>query len=270
MNTKNTYTLKVGKGLPAERLEIVNECYNSFSLKCLQDIDLKGKTVLDVGCGSGLFACELARLVAHEGKVIAVDISSGQLEIAKENAEKQNLNNIEFIKCSAFELNSLKMEVDCIYSRFLLVHLENPVSVLKQELSLLKPGGYLISAEFPFAYDTISCYPKSETFDRVKELRNALLKLHSTDFSIGMKIPGILKELGCSLVYSRINQPMLDTPREKSQLRLGLKETGKNLISKGFFSEDELKSLSKELIKFEQSNHIVAYVSCIETCVQKS
>ena len=269
MNTKNTYTLKVGKGLPSDRLKIVNECYNPFSLKFMQDIDLLGKTVLDVACGTGLFACELAKLVGKNGKVIATDISHEQLELAKENAKKQNLNNTEFIKCSAFELNTLKIKVDCVYSRFLLVHLTNPISVLKQALECLKTGGYLISAEFPFAYDTIFCYPKSKAFDRVKEIRSALFKIYSTDFSIGMKLPNILKELGTSLVYSYIGQPILDTPRKKSQLRLGLQETGEHLISKGFFSKDELEVLSKDLKKFEQGNHIVAYVSCMETCVKK-
>ena len=269
MNTKNTYTLTFGEGHGSERLKILNECYNPFSLKFLEDIDLKGMTVLEVASGIGLLTCELAKLVGEEGRVIATDISPEQLKIARENAEKQNLNNIEFIKCSALELDSLKIKVDCVYSRLLLVHLADPVSVLKQELNCLKQGGYLICSEPPFSYEPMFCYPKSETFNKAKELHFAQTKMHNTDFSIGIKLPNILKELGTSLVYSYIGQPILDTPRKKSQLRFGLHELSEHLISGGFISENELEQFSEELKKFEQDDHIVAYVPSMETCVKK-
>ena len=269
MNTKKTYTLTVGEGYGSERLKILNECYNPFSLKFLEDIDLRGKIVLEVACGIGLFTCELAKLVGKNGKVIATDISHEQLEIAKKNARKQNLDNIEFIQCSALKLDSLKIKVNCVYSRLLLVHLPDPVSALKQELNCLKPGGYLICSEPPFSYEPMSCYPKSETFNKAKEIHFAQTKMHNTDFSLGIKLPHLLKELGTSLVYSYIGQPILDTPRKKSQLRLGLHELSKHLISGGFITKNELELLSEELKKIEQDDYIVAHPPCMETCVKK-
>ena len=54
--------------MASERLKIVNECYNPFSLKFLEDIDLsREKSVLEVACGIGLFTCELAKLVGEKG-----------------------------------------------------------------------------------------------------------------------------------------------------------------------------------------------------------
>ena len=267
---RDTYTLKVGKGHGSERLEIVNECYNPFSLKFLEDIDLTGKTVLEVACGIGLFACELAKLVGPKGAVLATDKSQKQLDIAKENARKQKLNNIEFRVCSADELDKLGTDFDYVYARCLLGHLPDPVSVLKQELNRLKSGGYLICAEIPFSYHPLHCYPKSRAFDKIKADSFAHAKIHNTDFEIGIKLPGILKELGTSPVYSYIGQPILDTPRKKSQIRLGLYELTDLYIEKGFFTKKELEQTVEDLKKLEQSDeHIITNPSLLEICVQK-
>ena len=269
MNTKNTYTLMDGKGIPLERLTILNECYNQFSLNLLKQIDLSGKTVLEVACGIGLFTCELAKLVGKNGKVIATDISKEQLEIGKKHAREQDLHNIEFIECSAFELDSLKIKCDCVYSRFLLVHVQSPISVLKQELNCLKLGGYLICGEMCSTYKTMFCYPKSKTFDQIKKIHLLQTKIHNTDFSIGAKIPYILRELGTSLVYSHIGQPVLTTPREKKQLRLAMMEFAKPLISKRLATKQGIEQLSKDLKLFEHENHIATFATSMETCVKK-
>ena len=57
--------------------------------------DLKNKTILDIGTGSGCIAITLAK---HCGcKVFATDISEKSLQIAKENAQLNNVD-INFIK----------------------------------------------------------------------------------------------------------------------------------------------------------------------------
>ena len=269
MNIENTYTLKDGKGVACERLVILNECYNQFSLNCLKQIDLSNKTVLEVGCGIGLFSCELARLVGPHGKVVAIDISQKQLDIAKENSDKQKIKNIEFIRCSAFELNTLNRKFDCVYSRFLLTHLYNPEVVLKQELDCLNINGYLISAEPNLGYNSMHCEPESEVFNKIKKVHILQTQTYNTDFFIGNKIPGILKEFGSKQIYSKASIAHLTTPKKKMQLRLAMIELSDVLISKGFMTQDEVDLLLRELKVFELDNHVVDYFSCMETCVKK-
>ncbi len=50
-----------------------------------------GDTVLDIGCGPGLFTRAIARKVGDAGHVIAVDVQDGMLEILKEKAQKEGL-----------------------------------------------------------------------------------------------------------------------------------------------------------------------------------
>ena len=50
-----------------------------------------GDTVLDIGCGPGLFTLPIARRVGENGQVIAVDLQEGMLEILKEKATLEGL-----------------------------------------------------------------------------------------------------------------------------------------------------------------------------------
>ena len=269
MTKNNTYSLTHGRGIGSERLTILNECYNFFSTNLLKQIKLSGKIVLEIGCGIGIFTCEIAKLVGKSGKVIAVDISTKQLELAQEEAERQNINNIEFIKCSVFEIEKLNIKVDCVYSRFLLMHLNDPIFILNQELNCLKIGGYLICSE-PISNRDFYCYPESQIFEKIKKIFLIQYKIYNTDFAIGQKLPHILKSLETLLVYSFIGQAVLSTAREKKQFRLALLEFSEQLIKKNICSIDEIEKNVKMLKKFENENHTIGFTRCMEICVKKT
>jgi len=59
------------------------------------------KSVLDIGSGSGCIACSLAKNGGVD--VVSVDVSKNALEIAKENAKRLNLKNVEFLQSDLFE-----------------------------------------------------------------------------------------------------------------------------------------------------------------------
>lgn len=52
-----------------------------------------GMTVLDLGCGTGYFTMELAKLVQEEGKVIAADVQKGMLERVQQKLQNNPLKN---------------------------------------------------------------------------------------------------------------------------------------------------------------------------------
>ncbi len=48
-------------------------------------------TVLDLGCGTGYFTLELAKLVGLGGKVVAIDVQSGMLDLLKQKIQGTEL-----------------------------------------------------------------------------------------------------------------------------------------------------------------------------------
>ncbi len=105
---------------------------------------VKGKKVLEIGCGIGAVAIGFARAGAE--KVTAVDLSEKSLEISKKNAEACGLaDKIEFFHANAEELSNYIPEekYDLIFSFGVIHHSPNPDLILKQLASFLKPDGKL-------------------------------------------------------------------------------------------------------------------------------
>lgn len=77
----------------------------------------KGKpsiTILDIGTGSGCIAISLAKKIP-EAKVYAMDISEKAIQVAKENARKNQVE-VTFIKANVLEIKDLFQDFDIIVS----------------------------------------------------------------------------------------------------------------------------------------------------------
>src|ERR1700683_5575835 len=102
----------------------------------LKPADLKGKLVLEVGCGRGRFAEVVTRWGA---RVVGVDLS-----VAAEVAAR-NLADREFVALQAdvFALPFAPETFDCIYSVGVLHHTPDCEKAFKNLPRYLKPGGSL-------------------------------------------------------------------------------------------------------------------------------
>jgi precorrin-6B methylase 2 len=108
----------------------------------------KGSTVGDVGAGSGYMSLRLARLVGPQGRVYAVDVQPGMLQLLQQNAAKAKLSNLVPVlggfddpKLPAGELDLIIM-VD-VYHEF-----SQPQRMLQRMREALKPGGRLALFEY--------------------------------------------------------------------------------------------------------------------------
>jgi ubiquinone/menaquinone biosynthesis C-methylase UbiE len=99
-------------------------------------------TVIEFGCGTGTTAL---RLAPHVSRIIATDLSSEMIAIAREKAAAQNCTNIEFAAGTAGRSPRPGDSYDAVLA-FNLLHLvaDRPV-LLAQALGVLKPGGLLIT-----------------------------------------------------------------------------------------------------------------------------
>lgn len=106
--------------------------------------DLRGKTVLDAGCGTGKF-CALAEK-QQAAKIVGIDLSPAMIEIAKTQNAKTSF------RCESLTDTQLaENDFDVIICALVLGHIEQLTSVLATLLRALKKGGTLIVTDFhPF------------------------------------------------------------------------------------------------------------------------
>lgn len=104
--------------------------------------DVRGKTVLDYGCGSG----ENALLLASRGAMVTgIDISPELIEIAKLRLEINGLA-AEFRAISGYDTGLPDASVDVVFCIAILHHLDLELA-RREVLRVLKPGGALIVQE---------------------------------------------------------------------------------------------------------------------------
>ena len=113
---------------------------------------LYGKTVVDLGCGSGRDCYLLAQVVGADGMVIGIDMPDEQLAVARKHIDfhTKNFNlkkpNVDFRKGWIEDLTSANLEdnsVDVIISNCVINLSPDKESVFREIFRVLKPGGEL-------------------------------------------------------------------------------------------------------------------------------
>ncbi len=113
---------------------------------------LEGLTVLDLGCGTGRDSYVISKLVGQSGKVIGVDMTPEQLEVARSHEESQmkkfgfTESNIQFLEGYIEDLGSIGIgdeSVDVVVSNCVINLSPEKDKVFKEIHRVLKKGGEL-------------------------------------------------------------------------------------------------------------------------------
>jgi ubiquinone/menaquinone biosynthesis C-methylase UbiE len=104
-------------------------------------------TIMDVGCGMGLFSIAMAKMVGNTGGVIAIDLQQEMLDVLRRRAERAGVaDRIRLHRCDQDHLG-IDEQVDFGLA-FAMVHEVPDQQRLLQEIhGCLKPGGKLLVAE---------------------------------------------------------------------------------------------------------------------------
>ncbi|MDD4976379.1 MAG: methyltransferase domain-containing protein [Bacteriovorax sp.] len=134
-------------------LEVVEKFYGCGSPIPLE---LKGMTVLDLGSGSGRDCYILSKLVGESGRVIGVDMTDEQIEVAKKytdyHSEKfgYSKSNVQFIKGYIEDLEEIGIasnSIDVVISNCVINLSPAKDRVFSEIFRVLKPGGELFFSD---------------------------------------------------------------------------------------------------------------------------
>lgn len=109
------------------------------------------EVLLDVGCGTGVNAHALSKLVGPAGKIIAIDPSPAMLKLAREKAAAAN---IEYQQIAVEDAKFAENTFDGIVCTQVFNYVADPVAVMKSLLRVVKPTGRIFLSETD--WDTLS------------------------------------------------------------------------------------------------------------------
>ena len=103
----------------------------------------RGGRVVDVGCGFGDTAIELAKRVGPDGYVLGMDCCDAFLDFGRRDAAAAGIKNVTFLEADV-QSYPFAGDFDLCFSRFGTQFFENPVAALRNMRTSLRPGGEMV------------------------------------------------------------------------------------------------------------------------------
>lgn len=165
-----------------------------------------GERVLDLGCGTGIVARQVAARLGAKGKITGIDRSPDMLAVARTIAGHDGLN-IEWHEGRAEALPFPDGSFDLVLSQFALMFFDDRPRALAEVHRVLAPGGR-VSLN---VWQGIERHPFYQTLDRLIERKLGVGALESI-FALGE--PSALRALLSAAGFQRIEiEPVSITSR---------------------------------------------------------
>jgi ubiquinone/menaquinone biosynthesis C-methylase UbiE len=110
----------------------------------------EGSSAIDVGCGFGDDAVEMARRVGADGRVVGVDVSQSMIAEARRRHPKP-VAPVSWRVADALDLPFEDDMFDACGAATVLQHVSDPAGVLQEMARVLRPGGRMAVLEFDHA-----------------------------------------------------------------------------------------------------------------------
>jgi ubiquinone/menaquinone biosynthesis C-methylase UbiE len=117
-----------------------------------------GMQVADFGSGSGFYTIAIARTVAPNGKVFAVDIQKDLLQKLKNGAKQNHLNNVDIVWGDLEHLGGTKLRessMDAVTICNLLFQIENKDALCLEAKRILRPNGRVLVVDWASSFGGI-------------------------------------------------------------------------------------------------------------------
>jgi SAM-dependent methyltransferase len=168
-----------------------------------------GQTLLDIGCGPGYAAVDLAEIVGPAGRVLGVDRSRRFLDVLAARAKERGLDWLEGHELDLDTEALPECVADGAWSRWVYAFVREPEALLRKVAARLRPGGMMVLYEY-VDYRAWRLSPRSEAFEAFVMEVMASWRDTGGEPDIALELPRWLESCGFDVLALR---PILEAPR---------------------------------------------------------
>ncbi|KAI9720101.1 MAG: hypothetical protein M1828_005829 [Chrysothrix sp. TS-e1954] len=229
--------------------------------------------LLDVGCGPGSITTSFTEHLPKSAQITGMDYSEDTIKPL--NADSKKPGNVTFETGDAFKLRWDDNTFDIVHTNFVLMHLSDPVSVLREMHRVCKPNGVVACREG--ALSTTLYHPTSPPIERWRSSYVASFKAKGNHYDEGKELVTHCLDAGFELSgitfqsanYTHTNAEkgegagMLEWWMKTNAKRAREDEVyRKGVLEGGFCTEQELEEMAQAFEELSQVKGGVYSVWC--------
>lgn len=223
-----------------------------------------GARILEVGCGVGA-QTEIIAAKNPESQFISVDISANSLEIARSKIEEKEIKNVEFQQRNVRDMRREKDGLfDHVFVCFLLEHLTNPIEILRELKSLIKPEGTITVIEGD--HGSTLFHPDNQAAQKVIKAQVDLQRKRGGNANIGRELHPLLEEAGFKnidvsprQIYVDSSKPILVEGFIRNTFTAMIQGMSEDILSEGLLTKADLKEGVNGLLRTTESDGVFSY-----------
>jgi SAM-dependent methyltransferase len=162
--------------------------------------------VLEIGCGAGDVTLLLAELVGPQGSIVGADRNPALLEVARHRVGAAGMPNVSFVNGDIVTL-AFDDGFDAVVGRLILVHVPDPVALVRKVSTHVRPGGLVVFQE-PDHTSPVATEPRAPLFEQASTWWVEATRRAGLERQMGLKLFGVFVEAGLPAPQMRCERVM--------------------------------------------------------------
>jgi ubiquinone/menaquinone biosynthesis C-methylase UbiE len=199
-----------------------------------------GERVVDLGCGPGGVLDLLGKRVGPTGSVLGIERSPHFVSLARRFVADHGLPQIEVREGDAYDTGLPRASFDGGHMRLLLVNVPEPERIVREMVSLVRPGGWVASFEADLL--SLVCDPPNPEWTCLLDAHKAYAAAQGIDLCVGRRTHRLFRAAGVGDIHvDAIVRVYPAGDHRRLILRDFINNVREKLIEGGFIGRSELE-----------------------------